>query len=122
MINLDEDALICDFAETYHIYDYRSLPVRLAATLAAGLRAESRIRMKMSGIPVRQDTLLLASITDQVALFRYSFTEDAKKKQNRPNSVVAELLGEPSKKKQAGVVGFDTPEEFEAALARIRGE
>jgi hypothetical protein len=122
MINLDEDALICDFAETYHIYDYRSLPVRLAATLAAGLRAESRIRMKMSGIPVRQDTLLLASITDQVALFRYGFTEDAKKKQNRPNSVVAELLGEPSKKKQAGVVGFNTPEEFEAALARIRGE
>lgn len=122
MVNLDEDALICDFAETYHIYDYRSLPVRLAATLAAGLRAESRIKMKMSGIPVRQDTLLLASITDQVALFRYGFTEDAKKKQNRPNSVVAELLGEPSKKKEAGVVGFNTPEEFEAALARIRGE
>ena len=22
MINIDEDAIICDFAETYHIYDY----------------------------------------------------------------------------------------------------
>lgn len=34
MLNLSEDALICDFAETYHIYDYRSLPLRLVATLA----------------------------------------------------------------------------------------
>ena len=41
MIATDEDALICDFAETYHIYDYRSLDVEYAATLAYGLRDDS---------------------------------------------------------------------------------
>ena len=26
MINLDEDALICDLAKTYQVYDYKSTP------------------------------------------------------------------------------------------------
>ena len=37
MIALDQNALICDFAETYGIYNYRALPVSLLATLAVGL-------------------------------------------------------------------------------------
>lgn len=45
MINTDEDALICDFAETYHIYDYRSLPLHMAGIFACGLRPDSRIGM-----------------------------------------------------------------------------
>ena len=49
MIRFDEDALICDLAETYHIYDYRSLPVKLVATLSAGLRDDSRIKLKAAG-------------------------------------------------------------------------
>ena len=36
MIFTDEEALICDLAETYQIFDYRSLPVRTVATLSAG--------------------------------------------------------------------------------------
>lgn len=43
MILTDEDALICDFAETYNVLDYRALPLRTAATLASGLRADARI-------------------------------------------------------------------------------
>ena len=58
MVALDEDALICDFAETYHIYDYRRLPVEYAATLAYGLRENSRIRMVQSGLKVELNTLL----------------------------------------------------------------
>ena len=38
----DEDALVCDMAETYHIFDYRALPLFLAARLACGLREDSR--------------------------------------------------------------------------------
>jgi hypothetical protein len=30
MIALDEDALICDMAETYHIYNMEQLPVEYA--------------------------------------------------------------------------------------------
>lgn len=43
MILTDEDALICDLAETYHVLDYRSLPLLTAATLASGLRSDARI-------------------------------------------------------------------------------
>ena len=70
MIDLDEDALICDFAETYHIYDYRSLPASMAATLAVGLRDDSRIKRKIiqeeSGLRVSSTELLLSILIDRV--------------------------------------------------------
>lgn len=121
MINLDEDALICDFAETYHIYDYRSLPVCLAATFAAGLRDSSRIKLLAAGAPARQEILLLASIADRIEAFRYGFSDDAASGINRPVSIVSALFGESTEKKQNGKISFSTPEEFEAALARIKG-
>lgn len=37
MLAHDEDALVCDMAETYRIYDMYSLPVRMVATLALSL-------------------------------------------------------------------------------------
>lgn len=43
MISLDRDALLCDLAETYHIYSLRGLPARTLATLVSGLRADARI-------------------------------------------------------------------------------
>lgn len=43
MIATDEDALICDLAETYHVFDYRGLPLKTAAALASGLRNDARI-------------------------------------------------------------------------------
>lgn len=71
MIDLDEDALICDFAETYHIYDYRSLPASMAATLAVGLRDDSRIKRKIiqeeSGLRVSSTELLLSILIDRVS-------------------------------------------------------
>lgn len=118
MMNFDEDALVCDFAETYHIYDYRSLPVKLAATLSAGLRDDSRIKMSLAGVPASQDTLLLAVIADRVEAFRYGFTEDAAKGRNKPDSLVDLILGETANKEnKSGIKGFATVEEFEAALA-----
>ena len=123
MINFDEDALICDLAETYQIYDYRSLPVKLVATLSAGLRDTSRIKMSAAGAPASQDTLLLATIADRVEAFRYGFSEDASKGTNRPESLVSLILGEKGKdQNRSGVTSFASPDEFEAALARIRGE
>ena len=59
MISLDESALICDFAETYHILDYRALPLKLAAVLACGLRDDSRIKMKLAGMKLNPETMLL---------------------------------------------------------------
>ncbi|MBQ4177615.1 MAG: hypothetical protein II640_09125, partial [Lachnospiraceae bacterium] len=60
MINADEDALICDLAETYGIFDMESLPVKLVATLAMGLRGDSRIKMKISGAVLSRRDLILS--------------------------------------------------------------
>lgn len=123
MIRLDEDALICDLAETYQIFDYRSLPLKLVATLSAGLRDNSRIKMKASGSPVSQETILLAMIADRVEAFRYGFSEDASKGRNMPTSILSLLLGEGEKTNQKSpVVSFDTGEEFGKAWAKIIGE
>ena len=70
MIERDEDALICDFAETYQIYDYRSLPVRLVATLAAGLRDTSRVTMKTTEAKASTTNTILAIIADHLAAIR----------------------------------------------------
>lgn len=60
----NEDALICDFAETYHVLDWRALPVKLAATLACGLRGNSRSVQLLTGSKVTDDQLLLAAVVD----------------------------------------------------------
>ena len=116
MIRLDEDALICDLAETYHIFDYRSLPLKLAATLSVGLRDDSRIKMKMANTPIDLDSFLLAVIADRVEQFRYGFTEDAQKKRNKPGSIVDALLTP-----KQSVPTFTTGAELERALNKIRG-
>ena len=70
MIRKDEDALICDFAETYHIYDYRSLPLRLVATLAAGLRDTSRVITNTTEAKASTTNTILAIIADHLASIR----------------------------------------------------
>lgn len=79
MISVDRDALICDMAETYHIYDLRGLPARTLATLAFGLRADSRIKMRLSDQPLRVNTILLAAIADRLGLLVWAQTEDGRR-------------------------------------------
>ena len=67
MISLDEGALMCDLAETYGIYDYRSLPVQTVATFCVGLGENSRIKRKIRGDTVPTDTLLLSMIYDNIS-------------------------------------------------------
>ena len=121
MISLDEDALICDLAETYHIYDYRSLPVRTVATLAAGLRDNSRIKLKAAGVPVAVETLLLASIADRVEAFRLGFAKDADRAK-MPPSFVSQLLGEEkSKENKSRAMAFRSVDDFNKAYNRALG-
>ena len=120
MLATDADALTCDMAETYGVLDWHTLPLSLAAVLAAGLRENSRIRMKMSGARADPETMLLASITDRVGLLVWQNTEDARHGRGCPPSVFNLLLGIESA--QSGpVTGYATPEEYEAARARILG-
>lgn len=115
MINLSEDALICDLAETYHIYDYRSLPLKLVATLSAGLRDNSRIKLLAVGAPADLETILLSAIADNLTLLRAGFSKD----RTKPFLFTDTLWADKKKKNGAG---FRSGSELEAALAKIRGE
>ena len=61
---MDEDALICDLAETYRIYDWKALPLVTVARCASGLRDDARIIMKLAGQTISSEKLMLAMITD----------------------------------------------------------
>ena len=76
MLRIDRDALICDMAETYHVYDIQGIPVETFATLAAGLRDDSRIRMRVGGIEYVPPIILLARIADSLALIQYGLMHD----------------------------------------------
>lgn len=119
MIALDEDALICDMAETYHIYDIYSAPVEYVATLAIGLRENSRIKQKAMGLEVDINTLLLAHIADNTAINAWMKTEDAQHGRNRPKSIVESLTIKIDKRKQ--VMTFETSDDFEAKWREIHG-
>ena len=112
MISLDEDALICDLAETYQIYDYRQLPPTRVAVFACGLRENSRIKMKASGQIVPTDTMLLAGISDKLSMLVWFQTEDGQKGKNRPTMLTGLLTkSEPDNEKD--VIVFNSGEEFE---------
>ena len=92
MIAFDEESLECDFAETYHIYDFRELPVKRAALFAKGLREDSRIKLKISGMKTDSKTLLVARIFDELQWLNWSRTKDGSKGINRPKMLSKELV------------------------------
>src|SRR5690625_1664171 len=112
MINLDEEALICDLAETYRIYDYRQLPATRVAVFACGLRDESRIKMKLSGQLVPMETLLLAGISDKLSTLVWFQTADGQKGKNRPTMLTSFLTKNNESKSEKDVVVFNSGEDF----------
>lgn len=110
MIRDDEDALICDFAETYHIYDYRSLPLRLVATLAAGLRDTSRIAMNTTEAKASTTNTILAIIADHLGAVRHMLGD-----KSELHSVTNALYGiDEEDRKETKLMGFKTGAEFDA--------
>lgn len=111
MIEIDEDALICDLAETYKIYDYRQLPPTRVAVFVIGLNDNSRIKMKLSGQKVSMDTLILAGISDKVNTLVWFQTEDGQKGRNRP-ALLTDLLTENTTDSSEDMVVFGSGEDF----------
>ena len=114
LIASDEDALICDFAQYYHVLDWRALPLRLAATLAAGLPETSRSLRKATGRTVDFETELLAYAADRLTQVLWWLHNDTSK----PPSVLADLRGEAD---SSNVQSYASAEEFDAALAALKG-
>ena len=111
-----EDELICDLAETYHIFNYRELSPSLVATLCFGLRDESRVKMKLSGSRITLTQILLARITDELSFQSWAKTKDGQKNRNRPESVLKALTEKP---KEDETVSFVTADDFEKAWREI---
>lgn len=118
MLRADRDALLCDLAETYRIFDLRDVPVPTLAMLAAGLRENSRIKASLSGNRPPRSDLLLAAAVDRLSMLVWSMSEDAKRGANRPKSVLAALLGEDSGDSNE-LAAFDASEDFETAWAKL---
>ena len=112
MIKEDEEALICDLAETYQIYDYRQLPLTQVAVFAVGLRENSRIKMKLSNQRVSTETLLLAGILDRLSFLVWAKTEDGQKGRNRPTMILDSLMSN-KKNNDSDVIVFDSGEDYE---------
>lgn len=114
MIRLDEEALICDLAETYNIFDYKKLALNKLAILACGLRDDSRIKLKMSKNILSPNQFLLAGIQDRLSLLVYSKTKDAEKGKNYPKLILDNLENK--------INGFTSGEDFMKERERIMKE
>lgn len=120
MIRTDEDALVCDLAETYGIYDYRSLPVWTVATLSCGLRDSSRIKMKMAGEVLSFERMMLVNIYDRVNWLAWAESKGAQEGGKPPEALLGKLLGLEKEEKKEEFV-FESGEEFEKAREKLLG-
>ena len=93
--------------------DWRALPPRLAATLYAGLPEGSRTALRRSGMKAGPDTALLAAIADRLSALLWMLSGGHGR---QPESIFDAL----SPVRERG--GFDTPEAFEEARARLMRE
>lgn len=121
MLNFDRDALMCDLAETYHIYDYRSLPCKMVATFSCGLRENSRIKMKIAGIVPIPEQVLMAAIADGARLTAWLQSKDGMTGENRPKSLLGMLIGEESKDEK-NIRIFESGEDFDKEWKRLIGK
>lgn len=119
MLAKDRNALICDMAETYGIFDLRAVPTATLAILAVGLRDDARIKKKLADEKVDQGILLMAAAVDRLSLLVWMQTEDGRKGRNRPTSILEAINGKDKSDRE--MVAYNSPEEFEAARARILG-
>lgn len=115
MLKFDKDALLCDLAETYQIYDFKQLPLTKVAVFSLGLKDDSRIKMKMRNQKFDLNQILLMSVADNLKLLLWSKTKDAQKGRNRP-VLWSSLFEEPKEKKE---IVFNSGEDFEKERNRL---
>ena len=99
--------MICDFAQTYGILDYRKLEPFLAGTLAYGLSPDSRIKMKATDTDITFSQSLMVKAADELAMIRWLNSTDGANGTNRPK-LISQILNEKEEEQR----GYDSPEEF----------
>lgn len=117
MLAIDKNAVICDLAETYGIFDYKRVPGRLLGILVAGLGDNSRIGKKINGVRGTVTEVLLAQILDGIRFLCWAKTEDGQKGRHRPQSVASEFFVSEDKEKPKAM----TIDDFEKIRNKIIG-
>lgn len=112
MLGTDRDALLCDLAETYHIFSFDAVPVMTLSALCAGLHTDSRIKMAMLGYQRVDPSFALVTIADTLTMFTSSG-------EDQPVLLRDIMTGKHTKDDK--IKGFDTIEAFEEARKRILG-
>jgi len=110
LLNVCEDLIVCDMAETYGILNIRGLSVQLLATLVLGLRDNSRTKLMISGTGADSQTILLASIVDRLSILVWFNSKDGQNGRNRPKSVLDVIMG---REAQGQYKTFATVDDFE---------
>lgn len=105
------DELICDLAETYHILDYKRLPLRRVAVFACGLREESRVMKELNQHPLTLDQMISAARFDQMSQLMYGLSSSKKNTMKRPKSLLDQLTGK--NKKQPSGSAFTSGKDFD---------
>ena len=101
--------MICDLAETYHMFNYKEYSPGLVGTLVFGLRDTSRTKMFLIGSNISIDRIIQAKIADELSFISWTKTKDAQRGKGRPKSICQQLLGVTKKEEY---VTFDSMDEF----------
>lgn len=116
MLRIDREALECDLAETYHILDIRALPPYKVALFACGLRAESRIKMKLANQKYPYKILLMANIIDQLSILNWLQSGGKRKK---PPSLYSKLMDLATERESRDYMVYNSPDDFEKAREKL---
>lgn len=111
MLGTDRDAVICDLAETYHLFDMDSVPLMTLATLCAGLPEDSRIKLHLNGVKRIPPSFTLVTIADTLTQFVYAFSGSDK----TPTLYKDIMIGKQKKKSNE----FKSISDFEKARRKI---
>lgn len=117
MYTTDRDALLCDMAETYGVFDFAALPASTLAVLAIGLPPDCRVKRKKTGAEADDLTMLMALAIDRLSMLVWMQSEDARHHRNRPKSLVDLLTNKPERRGNDDIEVFDTPDAFMTARA-----
>lgn len=112
-----EEEFICDMAETYHVFDWRELPLKTAAILASGLSKDSRCARKLNGTKISGVEYSLLAILDELRMLSWGFiSAHSDQKIPKPQPILTQMLQQDQRPK---ILSSRTPEEFEARRRKI---
>lgn len=106
--------MICDFAQYYHVLNWRELPLKLAAALAFGLPEDSRTVRKKHNMPTTMQVMLEAMSSDYLAYILYAMGG----LKERPKSIVESMVEAST---ESSHLTFATGAEFDEAYRRLGG-